>query len=188
MISDDLEALALADAIGALDAAEQRDLEVRLAQLSPEDRQRIAQLYDVAVLLGSGVDQVELSPHVRDRVMAATKKPGRYTLASTDGQWFATGLPGIDAKVLSQDRDRGVVTMLIRAAAGAVYPSHSHSGPEECYVLRGSARIDGRVLRAGDFHHADAHSDHGEITTDDGVEVLIVGAIDDYLPGEAHAH
>ncbi|MBP7777316.1 MAG: hypothetical protein KA371_09330 [Acidobacteria bacterium] len=37
--------------------------------------------------------------------------------------------------------------------------------------------------RAGDFHHADEDSDHGEITTVDGAEVLIVGAIDDYLPG-----
>lgn len=43
--------------------------------------------------------------------------------------------------------------------------------------------IDGRTLGAGDFHHADAGSEHGEITTLDGAEVLIVGAIEDYLPG-----
>ena len=42
--------------------------------------------------------------------------------------------------------------------------------------------IDGRVLRAGDFHHADEHSDHGEIMTIEGAEVLLVGAIDDYMP------
>ena len=41
---------------------------------------------------------------------------------------------------------------------------------------------DGRVLRAGDFHHADEHSEHGEITTTEGAEVLIVGAVEDYLP------
>ena len=74
-----------------------------------------------------------------------------------------------------------MATMLIRARPGAVYPSHRHSGPEECYVIRGSVIIDGRMLRAGDFHHADAGSDHGEITTTEGAEVLIVGAIDDYL-------
>ena len=39
-----------------------------------------------------------------------------------------------------------------------------------------------RVLRAGDFHHADADSDHGEIMTTEGAEVLLVGAIEDYLP------
>jgi hypothetical protein len=37
-------------------------------------------------------------------------------------------------------------------------------------VIRGSVVIDGRVLRAGDFHHADAGSDHGEITTIEGAE------------------
>ncbi len=46
----------------------------------------------------------------------------------------------------------------------------------------GSVVIDGRVLRAGDFHHADEDSHHGEITTTEGAEVLVVGAIEDYLP------
>ena len=41
------------------------------------------------------------------------------------------------------------------------------------------------MLHAGDFHHADEDSDHGEITTTDGAEVLIVGAIEDYLPAAA---
>jgi hypothetical protein len=36
---------------------------------------------------------------------------------------------GIQIKVLSMDNARGVATMLIRASAGAVYPSHRHSGP-----------------------------------------------------------
>ena len=97
--------------------------------------------------------------------------------------WLETGLAGIRVKVLAVDRVRSLVTLLIRAEPGAVYPSHRHHAPEECYVIRGSVVIDGRVLHAGDFHHADADSDHGEITTVDGAEVLIVGAIEDYLPG-----
>lgn len=43
-------------------------------------------------------------------------------------------------------------------------------------MIRGSVIIDDRVLHAGDFHHADAASDHGAITTTDG-------ATDDYLSG-----
>jgi hypothetical protein len=35
---------------------------------------------------------------------------------------------------------------------------------------------------AGRFHHADEDSDHGEITTTEGAEVLLVGAMEDYLP------
>jgi anti-sigma factor ChrR (cupin superfamily) len=185
MIPDDLEALALADAIGALDEDERLALEARVALLTPDQRAQVASLYDVALALGASVEQVEPPARVRDAVIAATRVPGRYTVFTDDRPWTDTPLPGIQLKVLSIDQPRGVATMLIRARPGAVYPSHRHSGPEECYVIRGSVIIDGRVLRAGDFHHADADSEHGEITTTEGAEVLIVGAIDDYLPGEA---
>jgi anti-sigma factor ChrR (cupin superfamily) len=185
MIPDDLEALALADAIGALDADERASLEARVALLTPEQQAHVASLYDVALALGSAVDQIEPPARVRNAVLAATRAPGRYSVFAGDRPWADTPLPGIQMKVLSIDQARGMATMLIRAIPGAVYPSHRHSGPEECYVIRGSVVIDGRVLRAGDFHHADADSDHGEITTTEGAEVLIVGAIDDYLPGHA---
>ena len=185
MIPEDLEALALADAIGALDADERASLEARVALLTPEQQAHVASLYDVALALGSSVDQMEPPARVRAAVLAATRAPGRYSVFAGDRPWTDTPLPGIQMKVLSMDQARGMATMLIRAIPGAVYPSHRHSGPEECYVIRGSVMMDGRVLRAGDFHHADADSDHGEITTTEGAEVLIVGAIDDYLPGHA---
>jgi anti-sigma factor ChrR (cupin superfamily) len=183
MIPEHIEALALADAIGALDADEQRELQTLLATLSPDAQQEVARLYDSALALAASEPQVDPPPHVRDRVLAAIKTPGRYTVWAQSSAWVESGLPGIRLKVLAVDRARGHVTMALQAEPGAVYPSHRHSGSEECYVLKGSIVIDGRVLRAGDFHHADAHSDHGEITTSDGAEVLIVGAIDDYLPG-----
>jgi anti-sigma factor ChrR (cupin superfamily) len=182
MIPEDVEALAMADAIGALDADEQADLHLRLAALSPEAQAAVAYLYDTAALIGAGVDQVDPPAHVRDRVLAATRAPGRYTVAADPADWTPTGLPGIDARVLAVDRVRRLATLLIRAEPGAIYPPHRHSGPEECYVVRGSIVIDGRVLRAGDFHHADEDSTHGDITTTEGAEVLIVGAIADYLP------
>jgi anti-sigma factor ChrR (cupin superfamily) len=115
-------------------------------------------------------------------VLAAIETPGRYTVWGKEGEWTETGLPGIRSRILAVDKARGLVTMVLQADPGAVYPSHRHSGPEECYVLKGSVVIDGRVLRAGDFHHADENSDHGEIMTSEGAEVLLVGAVDDYMP------
>lgn len=183
MVPEDVEALALADSIGALDPDEQAELATRLAGLAPEDRTAVARLYDTATQLAASIDQVTPPPHVRERVLAAAVTPGRYTVYAGAADWFDTGLPGIRAKVLALDQGREQATLLIRAEAGAVYPSHTHHAPEECYVVRGSIVIDGRTLHAGDFHHADALSDHGEITTATGAEVLIVGAIEDYLPG-----
>lgn len=183
MIPPDLEALALADSIGALDPEERTELEARLAGLSPEERAYVAGLYENVTEVAAAADAVEPPAHVRERVMAAARAPSRYTLRSDEGEWTETGLPGIRAKVLAVDKVRSLATILVRAEAGAVYPSHMHHGPEECLVLSGTVVIDGRILRAGDFHHADEDSEHGEITTTEGAEVLIVGAIEDYLPG-----
>ena len=183
MIPADLEALVLADAIGALDDGERVELQARLDVLTPEQRSAVARLYDTAMAVPLSVPQFEPAAHVRDRVLAAVRTPSRYTVWAADAAWTETGVPGIRARVLSVDRARSIVTLVLRAEPGAVYPAHRHHGPEECYVISGSVIIDGRVLRAGDFHHADEDSAHGEITTIEGAEVLLVGAAEDYLPG-----
>ena len=185
MIPEDVEGLALADSIGALDREERDELAALLAGLAPEVQAQVARLYDTAAIVAGSVELVDPPPHVRERVLAAARTPGRYTLhaGTSHGDWFETGLPGVRARVLALDKVREMATLVIRAEPGAVYPSHTHHAPEECYVLSGSIFIDGRELHAGDFHHADADTDHGEITTVSGAEVLIVGAIEDYLPG-----
>jgi anti-sigma factor ChrR (cupin superfamily) len=182
MIPNDVEALALADSIGALDPDERAELDARVAQLSPDEQDEVARLYETATALATVVDVVEPPAHLRERVLNAARTPARYTVWNEDSGWSETPLRGIRMKVLAVDRVRSLATLLIRAEPGAVYPSHKHHGPEECYVISGSVVIDGRVLCAGDFHHADEGSDHAEIMTTEGAEVLIVGAIEDYLP------
>ena len=184
MIPDDIESLALADAIGALDAAEQRDLLARLETLPAQVRAEVARLYDVALSVAAAAPPADPPARVREQLLARiSAPPPNYSIGSGEGQWNETPFPGITAKVLAIDRERGLVTMLLRGEAGARYPSHRHSTPEECYVISGSVVIEGRVHRAGDFHHADGDSHHGEVYTTEGAEVLIVGAIEDYLPG-----
>ena len=182
MIPDDVEALALADAIGALDAEERVKLDALRAQLSPAEQEEVARLYETSTVIAAAVPPVAPPAHLRERVLKAVRTPSRYNVFHTDADWSETPFAGITIKVLAVDRVRSLATMLIRAEPGAVYPSHQHHAPEECYVIRGSVVIDGRVLRAGDFHHADEGSEHGEITTIEGAEVLIVGGIEDYLP------
>ncbi len=183
MIPEDLETLALADAVGALDPDEQRELALKVAALPPDARIAVARLYDTVTAVAAAAEPLTPPARVRERLLAAVRTPGRYTLCGDVDDWFDTPFPGIRGRVLSVDRAKGMATLFLRAAPGAVYPSHVHHAAEECYVLRGSVVIDGRTLAAGDFHHADAESAHGEIVTVDGADVLIVGAIDDYLPG-----
>ena len=68
-----------------------------------------------------------------------------------------------------------------RCGAGETI-SHHHDGDEECYVLSGSVHTLGRRLGPGDFLHADTGTDHGELWTDEGAQVLLVVAPEDYMP------
>jgi quercetin dioxygenase-like cupin family protein len=180
MIPDDIQALALADAIGALDPDERLDLETRLAALPLDVRAEVAHLYDASVEIAASAIGAAPSPGVRDALLARIAAPTNHTITSTDGAWVATAVAGVRMKILSIDRARDRVTMLLKGEPGARYPAHRHSGPEECYVIRGSLIIEGRILRAGDFHHADGDSDHHEAWTDEGMEVLLVASASDY--------
>ena len=198
MIPEEVEALALADAIGALDPAERQELEAMVSALPAAAQAEVAGLYDVALSLAGTLPQADPPARVRDALMAAIAAPEdsvrqgaappvshNYTLLASEGTWNDTPLAGIQVKVLAVDKPRNLVTLLLRGEPGARYPAHRHSTCEECYVISGSVVIEGRVLRAGDFHHAEGDTDHGEIYTAEGAEVLLVGAIADYLPDEA---
>ena len=183
MIPDEIEALVLADSVGALDSDERLALRKRLDALTPEQRSEVARIYDAGMAVALNIPPVAPPAYVRERVLAEARKPSRYTLLAADAAWFETGLPGIRGRVLAVDRQRSIVTMLFRVEPGAISPAHRHHGPEECFVISGSVMFEGRVLRAGDFSHADKDSEHGEMTTTEGAEVLVIGAIEDYLPG-----
>jgi anti-sigma factor ChrR (cupin superfamily) len=182
MIPDDVQALALADAIGALDPDERREFEDRLATLPIDVRAEVAQLYDAAVEITSTTTGEAPSRDVRAALLARITTSSNHTVKASDGDWIQTPVPGVRMKILAIDRARDRVTMVLRGEPGATYPAHRHSGPEECYVIRGSLYIEGQLLRAGDFHHADGESDHAPLHTDEGVEVLLVAAASDYVP------
>ena len=84
-------------------------------------------------------------------------------------------------KVLSVNRDSDYATILLDVSPGTRFPAHHHDGAEECYVLSGSLYTCGRHLVAGDFVHADAGTDHGELWTEEGCQVLLVVPVDEHL-------
>ena len=59
---------------------------------------------------------------------------------------------GLYVKVLRFDAATGrPPTFLLKFAAGASYPNHTHPGGEEVYVLEGEVRFGADHLRAGDY-------------------------------------
>jgi anti-sigma factor ChrR (cupin superfamily) len=126
-------------------------------------------------------------PEVKDRLLARltglddVPSGFRFRLAA-DADWLPHPVPGIRMKVLALNRAAGYATLLLDVAPGTRFPPHHHGGAEECYVVSGSLYTCNRRMTAGDFLHADADTDHGELWTDEGCRVLLVVPPDDDLP------
>jgi quercetin dioxygenase-like cupin family protein len=159
-----------------------------------DDREDLAVVFDDAVVLAyaelaakDAGNDVAPGPDVKRRLLARLTEPpapkGFAFRYERDNDWAPHPLPGIRMKVLALDRDRGCATIILDVAPGARFPAHHHTGgAEECYVISGSLFTCGRRLRAGDFVHADAETDHTELWTDEGCRVLLVVPPEDYFP------
>lgn len=114
---------------------------------------------------------------------AAAVPQGFSFVIDAETEWQPHPVPGIRMKLLSFNKARGYVTVVLDVAAGVSFPPHHHSGAEECYVISGSLTSCGRTIGAGDFLHAEGDTDHGELYSETGCRVLLVVPPEDYLPG-----
>ena len=141
----------------------------------------------IALALATLAGGAEPRPIVKTRLMARISEnaamPAGFTLRfDFDEDWLPHPVPGIRMKVLSVNRRNGYATLLLDVKPGTRFPAHHHDGDEECYVISGSVFTLGRRLGPGDFVHADAGTDHGELWTDEGARVLLVVPLEDYMP------
>jgi anti-sigma factor ChrR (cupin superfamily) len=135
------------------------------------------------------MDDVVPPPHVRERLIAQVQRPASVPRGFSfrfeeDGDWLPHPVTGIRMKVLAVNRLAGYATLLLDVSPGTRFPAHHHGGPEECYVISGSLFTCGRRLTAGDFVHADAGTDHGELFTEEGCRVLLIVPPEEHLPDQ----
>ncbi len=88
-----------------------------------------------------------------------------------DIPWQETQFPGIEMKVLMEDKSTGMMTTLTRLAPGAVLPDHTHVGIEQSWVLEGTLEDHEGAVTAGNFVWRPAGSRH-VATSSDGCLVL----------------
>lgn len=83
--------------------------------------------------------------------------------------WKPTPTPGIDMKILLQDKDTGLLTALFRWAPGTELPLHEHVEVEQTYVLSGSIVDEEGEATEGNYvwrpkgHRHVARSPHGAL-------------------------
>ena len=80
--------------------------------------------------------------------------------------WQQTRWPGIEIKVLMEDKATGMTTSLTRLAPGSELPDHVHVGIEQSYVLEGSLVDHEGACTAGNFVWRKAGSRHSAHSPD----------------------
>jgi anti-sigma factor ChrR (cupin superfamily) len=65
--------------------------------------------------------------------------------------WKPTPCPGIDMKILLEDKESGLLTALFRWQAGAELALHEHVEVEQTFVLQGSLVDEESEVTAGNY-------------------------------------
>jgi anti-sigma factor ChrR (cupin superfamily) len=88
---------------------------------------------------------------------------------------------GIECKLLATDTERHRVSMLVRLAAGASYPPHTHAGVEELHLLDGELWIDERKLRPGDYNYGAPGAGDERVWSETGCTCVLITSTKDIL-------
>lgn len=92
---------------------------------------------------------VATTPHL-DRETTLGPLESRYVEVSRL-PWKPTPYPGIDRKVLLEDKASGLLTALFRFAPGSELPLHEHVEIEQSFILEGSLVDEEGAATAGNY-------------------------------------
>lgn len=195
MSPEQIEELAALHAVGALDGADRVAFERLLQGGDAHAHSALTRFQEAAAMFASESSVAARPPaalrqRILDRVQSiapsagspaeAGRRPGtripgfRFIHDDPSAPWQPLPVPGAFVKMLSFNQDEGYAVVLGRLDAGCRYPAHFHSGAEDLYMVSGDLTIGDHVLKAGDFHHADAGTSHGENFSEHGCVLLAV--------------
>jgi anti-sigma factor ChrR (cupin superfamily) len=207
MITEQQQEQASLYVLGALTGAEQDAFGVEL-RASAELSEFVSTLQQTTGLLAMSAPFVRPPRELKDKILRgiettasqvnppATRHPGvavaslaglRFLSADDTVGWKQLPVAGAWIKLLSIERERGYAVLLGKLEPGVRYPAHMNVSPEDLYVLTGDLHVGDRTLRAGDFHHAEAGSSHGENYSVEGCTLLAVLTSDHPLVSYAMA-
>jgi anti-sigma factor ChrR (cupin superfamily) len=201
MISEQQQEQASLYVLGALTAAERDAFEAEL-RANTELRAFVRSLQRTTGLMAMAAPSQPLPPGLRNKVLQRLKEKESATkpqsqspisvgfrfLASDEKEgWRQLPVPGAWIKLLSIERERGYAVLLGKLEPGVRYPAHTNVSAEDLYIVTGDLHVSGRRLGPGDFHHADAGSEHEVNYSMEGCTLISVLAADHPLVAFAMA-
>lgn len=129
----------------------------------------------------AGCTFLRLSVERNEPVTATDPLGSGLTFVRASEQTWQPSAPGVATRRLFVDPVRATTTAIIRIEPGASLPRHRHLSTEQFYMLTGEARVDGEVVRAGDFYQAAAGTSHEVSWTEKGCTFLLIASRVDAL-------
>lgn len=165
-------------ALRALEGEELNRFEAHLSSGCTFCKAKVGEAEELFAQLPSSLEPIAAPSQAKTRLFAAIheEKPDDEFVHAAEGEWREMA-PGIVAKILSMDETRQRVTALVRMERGSRYGDHRHALTEELYVIEGSCYCGGRLLKAGDYHRAEAGSVHYGTHTDEGSLMLLITSV-----------
>jgi anti-sigma factor ChrR (cupin superfamily) len=196
-MNEEVELRAALNALGTVTLNEVRAFEEDLAALDATSKAEVEEFDSVASLLAFGASTAEPSADVWGKLCAVMEAEPKAQVAQTEDAQSANATvqetaaaslltirkdegvwqkvhEGIFAKTLFQNVENGTTSYLVKFMPGAKTPLHRHPGREECTIVEGDFQVDGKDLRAGDYHCAMPGSIHERPYSIGGAIVLIV--------------
>ena len=95
--------------------------------------------------------QTETKPIKRPTQDEILASPRSHFIDVVNMPWQDSKFPGVKVKVLYQDPETGMLTVMGKMEPGSVIPLHTHTDIEQTFVLEGSLVDEQGAVTAGNF-------------------------------------
>ncbi|HKP86605.1 MAG TPA: cupin domain-containing protein [Blastocatellia bacterium] len=186
---DEAREMAALYSLGALTQREASAFEEHIDEGCDFCRTELEAFERTASALAFGAPEMEPSPGVREKLIAATGGDAQSRKAEShsaridarafvsiraEGSKWTKVEEGIFIKPLYYDRASGLATTLVKMMPGTALPAHQHNGVEQLFILEGDCNVRGEVLGPGDYHRASTGTVHETTFTVHGTVFLLV--------------
>ena len=173
-------------ALHALPAGEVSLAEAHIASC-PHCRKDLQSLQPVVDVFSSWpTDVLRPSPSLQGRLAERIAAETRGKLVAPPARQYREPdwdevCPGIFVKMLAEDTESGMVSMLVKLLPNVEYPPHMHAGIEELHLLQGELWIDERKLYPGDYNRGEPGTGDQRVWSETGCTCVLITSAKDPL-------
>ncbi len=112
----------------------------------------------------------EVAMRIKTKLMQRVQAETHQFVFANQGEWKEV-FDGVQIKLLHKNGKQK--SFLMKMAKNTSVPDHLHAHDEESFVLEGSVVLEGILCHAGDYHYAQAGSQHQAIKSPEGCTLLV---------------